>query len=82
MDLKAQLTTQISSAAAGRLDSTNTTNQGAGGLHNSIVQNWAMGKSKLDATTTADAANWPWWAWAIIGVGLVLVVTKIINRNR
>lgn len=75
------LTNQASSAAAGRIDSTSTAGGGAGarGLFNNV---FTFGKdNKVNASTDAGAAtSFPWWVWALVGLGAVLVLVKL-NRK-
>jgi hypothetical protein len=69
------LTAQASSAAAGRLDARNDTQQGGAGPRG-LTQNFVIGKDNtLTPTTQIAQSEIPWWAWAGLAVvGLVLVL--------
>jgi hypothetical protein len=77
----AGVSTQSSTASAGRLDSANEFQAGGGGAgpRNSILQNFSFGQSKLNADQSAVQEQLPWWVWLLGGVGLLLVLAKIFK---
>lgn len=77
------LTNQASSAAAGRIDSTSSAGGGAGarGVFNNV---FTFGKdNRVDTTTdtSASASGLPWYVWALVGLGAVLIVLKTLKRK-
>lgn len=76
------LTAQASSAAAGRLDNQQDFAGGGAGPRGTFNQNFSFGNSKQAANTDASGASseMPWYVWALVGLGVVLVLWKI-NRK-
>lgn len=80
----AGVSSQLSSASAGRLDTGPVEFQAGGagaGPHNSILNNFSFGQSRLNADQTATAEQMPWWTWALLGLGVLIVLAKVFKRH-